>query len=98
MYRSNHIVRGTATTSKWVETHSDGRYAYRTKVKTGEQDYEGEVEIIIDIDAIVRTLGRKALLSKGGKSVDGWVKVKKVSKKILATRLTPDAGVSTISS
>jgi hypothetical protein len=38
--------------------------------------YDAVIEITVDIDQVVASMGRKAVLSKGKKSVDGAVSVR----------------------
>jgi len=47
-------------------------------VKVGEQDWE--IEVQIDMDAIVRLLGTRAVRSKGGRAKNGHVTVKRIRK------------------
>ena len=46
------------------------------------------VEVDIDIDAIVRVMGEKAVTSKGGKARDGYVTVKRCNQ--IVRRTPPD--------
>lgn len=58
------VTEGTGTTSQ----------------RGGDWQYETQLEISIDLAAIVRTLGAKAIKQKGRKSSDGHVTVKWIGK------------------
>lgn len=71
MYRNSvRQMRVEKTRSEKIEGE---RWGYRT-VPDGH--VVGDIFIEIDIDAMVKTMGRKALLSKSRKCVDGFVTVK----------------------
>jgi hypothetical protein len=50
----------------------------RGYVTVGRIDMEAEVEVDIDIEAVARTMGRRACTNKSKRSVDGYVTVKRV--------------------
>jgi hypothetical protein len=61
-----------------VETvPTDDGFGTRT-VPTGETEHT--VEVVIDLEQIVRVLGHKAVKNRTGKARDGFVTVKRVGK------------------
>jgi hypothetical protein len=84
------------TTTKQDSTHAQARRIstdvsqgeWRKNPTTGNTEYvyltrstlEGEVEMIIDIDWLFRSVGEKALASKGGKAVEAGGAIKAVRR------------------
>lgn len=68
----------TITEEVPVQPHPDG-YPVRGKSyrPIGKKRMRCKVEITVDLEGIAADLGRKAATSKGGKSQDGYVRVKR---------------------
>ena len=58
-----------------------------TKLEVVEAEYDVELEI--DFEKVFEVMGRRAALSKSGRCVDGFVKVKAKKRRELERRVEP---------